>query len=114
MKPLHGSSGQSTIEVIAAAPVVLLCGLLALQALAAGATHVYADNAVHAGALASQLGRSPSAAARAAIPGWARGRAMVGVRSGRIHVRLQPRAIVPGLGRLLEARASASFVATAR
>jgi hypothetical protein len=105
-----GQVGESLVEVVAMAPIVLLCGLLGLQALAAGAVHVYADNAAHAAALASELGNDPEPAARAALPGWAKGRVKVKIRGQRATVELKPRAIVPQLSKLLVTRAVAAFV----
>lgn len=105
-------SGQSLVEVVAMAPIVLLCGLLGLQALAAGASHVYADNAAHAAAMAAQLGNDPRMAARAALPGWAKGRVAVEMNTNRVTVELRPRAIVPQLSELLVTRGSAAFVTT--
>ena len=62
--------GQSTVETVLMTPIVILCCLLGLQGLVAGANFVAAGNAAHAGALAGQLGHSPGKAARAAVPGW--------------------------------------------
>ncbi len=101
--------GQSTVELVAIAPVVLLCALLGLQALVAGANFVVAGNAAHAGALAGQLGRDPRRAAREAAPGWSTSTRSVSVRDRRVVVRLRPRAIVPPLAPLLTARADARF-----
>ena len=91
-------------------PIVLVCGLLGLQALAAGATHVYADNAAHAGALAVELGSDPEDAARAALPGWAKGRVALETDAKRVRVELLPRAIVPQLSKLLVVHGTATFV----
>lgn len=94
------------------APIVLLCGLLGLQALAAGTAHVYADNSAHAGALAAELGQDPEDAARKALPGWAKSRIAIKVKGQRVITRVEPRAIVPQLSRLLATTSSASFVNT--
>jgi hypothetical protein len=102
--------GQSVVELVAAAPVLLLCGALGMQALAAGATYVYSDNAAHAGALAAQLGRDPVVAARAAVPGWSRGRVEIRSRGRVVTARLRPRPVVPLVAPLLTAESSASFV----
>jgi hypothetical protein len=107
---IRDSRGQSLVELVAIAPVVILCGLIGLQALVAGATFVYADNAAHAGALAGQLDTDPVAAASAAAPGWASGRVFVEKRGRVINVKLTPRAIVPPLAGLLAAHASARIV----
>ena len=107
---MRDERGQSVVELVAMTPVFLLCCLLALQALAAGATFVSADNAAHAGAVAGELGGNPRAAARAALPGWATGRVSVRSVGGRVDVQLRPRAIVPPLQNLLGVRSTAWFV----
>jgi hypothetical protein len=105
----EGQRGQSTVEVLAFLPIVLLCGVLGLQGLIAGANFVVADNAAHAGALAGELGDDPRAAARSAAPGWATSRIDVRVRGRRVGVRLRPRALFPPLARLLVARSEARY-----
>lgn len=106
---LRARRGQSTVEVVAITPLVALCGLLALQALIAGANYVVAGNAAHAGALAGQLGRSAAPAARRAAPGWVTSRVAVMIHRRRVHVRLRPRAVIPPLAPLLSAEAEARY-----
>lgn len=101
--------GQSSVEVVAMAPIVLLCGLIGLQALVAGANYVVAGNAAHAGALAGQLGRNADRAARASTPGWSTGSIEVTDRGRVVNVRLKPRAVIPPLAGLLAVRASARY-----
>lgn len=103
------TSGQASVELIAAAPILLLICLLGLQGLVAGANFVVAGNAAHAGALAGQLGRSPTRAAKSAAPGWSTTAIDVSSRGRQVRVRLTPRAIVPGLAELLVARAEAGY-----
>jgi hypothetical protein len=102
--------GQALVELIAAAPLVILFGLLCCQALAAGSAYVYADNAAHAAALAEQLGRDGRLAARDSLPGWSRGGIRVRSRGGRVDVWLTPRAVLPVFSRFLTVRASAFYV----
>lgn len=83
-------AGQSTVELVAALPALLLAGLLALQLLVAGYALTLADGAAEAGALALASGRPAADAAREALPGWARDDVDVSVRGGRITVRLRP------------------------
>ncbi len=90
-------AGQSTVELVAALPALLLAGLLALQLLAAGYALTLADGAAEAGALALASGRPAAAAARAALPGWAREDVDVSVRGGRITVRLRPPSLLPAV-----------------
>jgi hypothetical protein len=84
------SSGQATIELVAALPVVVLAALVALQLLAAGYALTLADGAAEAGALALAGGGSAREAARAALPGWAEDDVEVAVEGGRVTVRLRP------------------------
>lgn len=83
-------SGQATIELVAAVPVLLLAALVALQLLAAGYALTLADGAAEAGALALAAGDSPAEAAREALPGWAEDDVSVAVEGGRVEVRLRP------------------------
>lgn len=106
MKSAHG---QATVESVALAPLVMLCCLLGLQGLVAGANFVVASHVAHSGALAGQLGHDVKRAARAAAPGWSTGELQVRERGNRVTVRLTPRAIVPGLAGLLSAEARARY-----
>ena len=91
-------SGQAQLELIAGLPLLALAAVIALQLLAVGYSQSLADGAAEAGAIAAADGREPAAAARAGLPGWARGRVEVDVDGGRVKVELDPPAIVPGLG----------------
>lgn len=82
--------GQSTVELVAALPALLLAALIALQLLAAGYALTLADGAAEAGALALASGGSAPGAARAALPGWAKDDVAVAVDGGRVTVRLRP------------------------
>lgn len=89
--------GQSTVELVAALPALLLAGLLALQLLAAGYALTLADGAAEAGALALAAGQPAGTAARAALPGWAANDVEVSVAGGRVSVRLEPPSPLPAL-----------------
>jgi hypothetical protein len=102
--------GQGLVELVATVPLVVLCGLLCMQALAAGSTYVYADNAAHAAALGLQLGRDGRRAALDALPGWSRGRVRLRQRGGRIQLWLTPRALFPPVAQLLTAHVAVSYV----
>jgi hypothetical protein len=91
------SSGQATVELVAALPALLLAGLLALQLLATGYALTLADGAAEAGALALASGRPAIAAARDALPGWAEDDVDVSVSGGRVTVRLPPPSPLPSL-----------------
>lgn len=100
-------SGQSTVELVAALPALLLAGLLALQLLAVGYALTLADGAAEAGALALASGRPAADAARAALPGWASDDVDVSVRGGRITVRLRPPSPLPAVADRLAVSSSA-------
>lgn len=114
MRPrVRGQRGQASVELVALAPVVIAVVLAAAQLLAAGAARELAGHAAEAGAVALLQGGEPEAAARAAVPGWSRGRLDVHVEARRLRVRLRPRTFLPGLAGMLEAtgRADAGPVA---
>jgi hypothetical protein len=100
-------SGQASVELVAAIPALVLAALICLQLLAAGWTLTLADGAAEAGAMAVAAGLPAEPAARAALPGWARGRAAVAVHGGRVTVSVRPSAPAAGLARRLEVRSSA-------
>jgi hypothetical protein len=87
---MASEGGQATVEVVAAALLLLLAGLVALQLLAIGYTLTLADGAAEAGALALAAGRPARQAARDALPGWAEDNVEVSVRGGEVTVRLRP------------------------
>jgi hypothetical protein len=89
--------GQATVEVLAAIPLLLLAGAIALQLFATGYALTLADGAAEAGALALAGGRPAKQATLDSLPDWARTRATVAVEGGGVKVRLRPPALVPGL-----------------
>jgi hypothetical protein len=103
----EGSSGQASVELLAAIPALLLTGLIALQLLAVGYAATLADGAVEAGALAVAAGEPAQAAISSALPGWARGRVETRISGGEVAVRLRPPALIPSLGDALEVEDSA-------
>jgi len=103
----RGEGGQSTVELIAALPVLLLAGLVALQLLATGYALTLADGAAEAGALALASGRPAVEAARGAVPGWAQDDVAVTVRGGRVTVRVRPPSPLPALADRLAVSSSA-------
>lgn len=104
----RGQEGQSTVELVAALPALLLAGLLALQLLAAGYALTLADGAAEAGALALASGQPAAPAARAALPGWAEGDVEVSIEGGRVTVRLRPPSPFPALAERLAVTSSAA------
>ncbi len=104
---LRRSAGQAQVELIAGIPIVLVAGLLALQALAVGYTLSLADGAAEAGALSLSGGGEPLAAAESAVPGWAKQRIGVSVEGSRVRVELRPPTLLPFLGDHLGVSSSA-------
>ncbi|HVY95686.1 MAG TPA: hypothetical protein VHA54_01880 [Solirubrobacterales bacterium] len=100
--------GQATVELVAALPALLLAAAVALQLLVAGYALTLADGAAEAGALALASGGSASEAARAALPGWARGEVAVEVEGGRVTVRLRPPSPLAAVARALTVTSSAA------
>lgn len=92
------SEGQATVELLAAIPLLVLAGSIALQLLLAGYTLTLADGAAEAGALALAAGRPAKEAVEDSLPGWASARAEVAVRGGEVSVRLQPPALLDAFG----------------
>ncbi|HEY5814944.1 MAG TPA: hypothetical protein VIS95_01230 [Solirubrobacterales bacterium] len=100
-------AGQSTVELVAALPVLLLAGLLALQLLATGYALTLADGAAEAGALALASGGQTKEAVRAALPDWAEDEVDVAVEGGRVTVRLRPPSPLPPVADHLTVTSSA-------
>lgn len=100
--------GQSTVELVAALPALLLAGLLALQLLATGYALTLADGAAEAGALALATGGPAKEAAREALPRWAEDDIDVSIEGGRVTVRLRPPSPLPALADRLAVTSSAA------
>jgi hypothetical protein len=101
------SRGQATVETIALVPGLVLVGLGLMQLLAVGYASVLAGGAAEAGALALAGGRDPTAAAMEALPGWSESRARIGVKGGRVEIRLRPPSPLHALAERLEVTAGA-------
>lgn len=100
--------GQSTVELVAAVPALLLAAAIVLQLFATGYALTLADGAAEAGALALASGRPAVAAVRDALPGWAEGDVEVSVRGGRVTVRLRPPSPLPAVADRLAVTSSAA------
>jgi hypothetical protein len=105
---MRGEGGQSSVELIALLPLVLIVALGAASLLGARAASGQAAAAAQAGAMAILQDEDPRAAAREALPAAARGRSTVTVRGRRVAVEVRPRSLVPFLSAALAASASAS------
>lgn len=110
---MDSEAGQSTVELVAALPVLLLAGLIALQLLAAGHALTLADGAAEAGALALAAGEPARDAVRRALPGWAEDDVSLSVSGGRVTVRLRPPSLLPFIADRLTV-ASSAFARPAR
>ncbi len=102
--------GQATVELLAAIPLLLVAGAIALQLLLAGYALTLADGAAEAGALALAAGRPARQAAEDSLPDWAAERSDVAVDGGEVTVRLTP----PSLLRAVADRLSVSSSSYAR
>jgi len=107
MRRAGSERGQALVEVVGAVPVLVIVGLVLLQALAVGYAAVLAGTAAHAGALALAAGGDARAGARESLPGWSRARARVEVSGGQVRVRLRPPSPLTALARELELEAEA-------
>ena len=100
--------GQSSVELIALLPLAFVIGVAVLAVLAARSAAGEAAAAAEAGAMALLQDGSAAAAARAALPAGARGRASIRVRDRRVVVTVRP-ALIPAFARdALAATAAAS------
>ena len=95
------SSGQASVELVAGLPALLLATVVALQLFLVGYSLTIADGAAEAGALAGAAGKDSGAAAREALPMWARGRSSVSAEGGKVSVELRPPAPLPALAQVL-------------
>jgi hypothetical protein len=102
---MSAQNGQSTVELTALLPLLMLLAMGAYAMLAAHGAHEQAGTAAEAGAIAMLQDRDPEAAAREALPGTAAHRATIAVRGRRITVTVRPP--VPVLGTRLDARVTA-------
>lgn len=97
--------GQATVELLAAIPLLLVAGGVALQLLLVGYALTLADGAAEAGALALAAGRPAKGAAEKALPSWARAAEVV-VRGGEVTVRLAPPSLLAAVGERLAVTSS--------
>jgi hypothetical protein len=104
---LGRATGQAAVELVALLPLLVAVALGLLQALAAGLASELAGHAAQSGAVAVAEGRDGTAAARAALPGWARSRLRVEVDGARVQVQVTPPSLLPGVGARLAASATA-------
>lgn len=87
---LHDSGGQSTVELVGMAPLLLFFGLIAFQLLLAGYAAVMVNNAAEAAALATVNGQSAKDAAGDAVPAWPKDAVKLKQKGERVTVELRP------------------------
>ena len=90
--------GQATVELLAAIPLLLIAGTIALQLLLTGYALTLADGAAEAGGLALAGGRPAKRAAEESLPSWAEDRAEITVHGGEVTVRLAPPSLLAAVG----------------
>jgi hypothetical protein len=103
--------GQATVELLAAIPLLLIAGAIALQLLLVGYALTLVDGAAEAGALALAVGRPAKSAAEGSLPAWAGDRAEIAVKGGEVTVRLTPPSLLAAVGDRL-AVTSSSYART--
>jgi len=95
----HREEGTASVELIAAAPFLLLAVLVAAQLALAGVALWSAEIAARAGARAALVGDDAERAARAALPSSLRSGARV-EEADAVSVRVAVPRLVPGLPEL--------------
>src|SRR3982751_3604911 len=108
MHRISADRGQAAVELVAGLPALMLLAAVVMQLLAVGYTAVLAGDAAEAGALAMARGGIAEAAARSAIPGWARSGMQVRRSVGAVNVQMRPPRLVPWVSSVLRVRASAA------
>ncbi len=103
----ENARGQASVELVAMVPLIVAVALAAGQLLAAGAAHELAGHAAEAAAIALGRGDDARAAARAALPGWSRGRLEIDADGRRVEATVRPLPLVPPLAARLAASVTA-------
>jgi len=85
----HAEQGQSSVELVAALPFVLLLGALVWQCALAGHTAWLVAHAARAGARAEVVDGDVRAAVRSVLPEGLEHGLAVERRDGRVHVGVQ-------------------------
>jgi hypothetical protein len=96
MARVHDESGQASVELVAAIPVLLVAMLVAAQLAVCGYALWSAGAAARAGARADYVGEDAEAAARHSLPDPLRHGARVD-DSDDVEVRVGAPSLIPGL-----------------
>src|SRR5262249_44569476 len=95
----RSASGQASVELVAALPVVVVIIALAWQAVLAGQAVWHARVAARAAARAHALGTDAERAARAHLPpGLERGLRVATRADGDVHVSIRVPSVLPSIG----------------
>ena len=107
---VRSEHGQASVDLVAAAPLVLLAGLIAWQLALAGHAAWMCAHAARAAARADAVGADPRRAARSALPrSLERGLRVERPGAGRVVVRVRIPAALPGLGSPVTVAAAAGL-----
>ncbi|MCU1677855.1 MAG: hypothetical protein JWM93_2613 [Frankiales bacterium] len=104
---LRAQDGQSSVELVAMLPLLVVITVAVAQLLAGGVAHELAAHAAENGAIAMGEDEDPKQAVRDALPGWAKERVRVTIKGRQVRVRLTPVTVFPGAGEALAADARA-------
>jgi hypothetical protein len=94
---MRSSRGQAGLEALCALPLLVLVGVLGVQALLWAAAAIEASAAAGRAARADLRGDDPAAAARDALPAVLRTSLLVDASNGRVQVSLRAPALMPGV-----------------
>jgi hypothetical protein len=92
---VRSESGQSSAELVAVVPILIVVTLALAQLAVAGYALWTAGTAARAAARAEEVGGDPRAAARSAVPTWLEHRMRVDT-DDPIEIRLAAPALLPG------------------
>jgi hypothetical protein len=110
LRNLRVERGQASIELVAMLPVVLLVAAVAWQLALVGHTAWLTANAARAAARADVVGRSPTAAARSALPdSLERELEVEREKGGRVRVAVQVPLLLRSLSTPLRVGAASSL-----
>jgi hypothetical protein len=94
-KHVRSESGQSSAELVAVVPILIVVTLALAQLAVAGYALWTAGTAARAAARAEEVGGDPRAAAHSAVPTWLEHRMRVDT-DDPIEIRLAAPALLPG------------------
>jgi hypothetical protein len=103
----EGEVGQASVELVAALPAILACGLICWQLALAGHALWAGANAARIGARAAAVGADPERAVRSALPArLERGLQVDAPGGSKVRVRLRVPTAIGGQGPRVTASAA--------